>query len=87
MDKLVHALLFGIFVWLWFVSIPAGQKNTNQPRKSLQLFLLSSGYGILMEFVQAGFTNRAFEKLDILADVTGAGLASLFIYFSHKHKK
>ena len=82
MDKLAHVFLFGVFVWLWSSSGPS-----DQPGKGFRYFIISSGYGIIMEFVQAGFTNRAFEGLDILADLSGAALAWLLISLRSKHKK
>jgi VanZ family protein len=85
-DKLAHVILFGTFVWLWSLNTYEKFEGDDQKRTTFMLFLISSGYGILMEFVQAGFTNRAFEKLDILADITGAGLAWAFILLTHKQK-
>jgi hypothetical protein len=40
-----------------------------------------------MEFVQAGFTNRAFELLDIVADISGAAIAWLLINMTSRYKK
>jgi VanZ family protein len=82
LDKLAHVFLFGMFVWLWSHSVPA-----DHPKTGFRYFLISSGYGILMEFVQAGFTNRAFEVLDILADLSGAAIAWLLINLTGRGKK
>jgi VanZ family protein len=81
-DKLAHVVLFGVFVWLW-------SRNTSaqHARQAFRFFLISTSYGILMEFVQAGFTNRAFEILDILADLSGAAIAWLLISLSVRGKK
>jgi VanZ family protein len=81
-DKLAHVALFGVFVWLW-------SRNTSgqHARQAFRFFLISTSYGILMEFVQAGFTNRAFEVLDILADLSGAAFAWLLITLSVREKK
>ena len=80
-DKIAHVLLFGVFVWLWSNALPS-----SKPGQGFRIFLISSGYGILMEFVQAGFTNRAFEGLDILADLSGAALAWLLVNLTNKQK-
>jgi VanZ family protein len=79
LDKVAHVVLFGVFVALWYLRL-AADTTTSPGRLLLRLFLLSSAYGIAMEFVQLGFTNRAFEGLDILADILGAGAAALGIW-------
>jgi VanZ family protein len=81
-DKLAHVVLFGVFVWLWSRSEDISNNNTSR-----RFFLMSSGYGILMEFIQAGFTNRAFELLDIVADISGAAIAWLLINMTSRYKK
>lgn len=79
LDKVAHVVLFGVFVALWYLRL-AGDTQVSTVQLLLRLFLLSSAYGIAMEFVQRGFTNRAFEGLDILADILGAGAAALGIW-------
>ncbi|MBM3441896.1 MAG: hypothetical protein FJX89_04250 [Bacteroidetes bacterium] len=74
LDKLAHLLLFGVFVLLWYP--PLRSKGWQVRSARIVLFLLSSGYGIAMEFVQLGFTERAFEGWDIVADALGAALAA-----------
>lgn len=81
-DKLAHVVLFGVFVWLW-----SRTEVDRQKKPGLRFFLISSGYGILMEFIQAGFTNRAFEMLDIIADLSGAALAWLLVSITSMGKK
>ena len=85
LDKVAHVVLFGVFVALWFHRL-AADTTTSPGRLLLRLFLLSSAYGIAMEFVQLGFTNRAFEGLDIMADILGAGAAALGIWTGIKRK-
>ena len=81
-DKMAHVFLFGVFVWLWSRT---GQDD--KPRRVFRYFLISTVYGILMEFVQAGFTNRAFEMLDIVADLSGAAIAWLILSLTARYKK
>lgn len=79
LDKLAHVALFGLFVALWYLRLRA--YHPSKPGWLLfRLFLLASAYGIAMEFVQLVFTNRAFEGLDILADILGAGAAVIGIW-------
>jgi hypothetical protein len=76
LDKLVHMVMFGGFVWFWYYS-----RNTESKTKSLlfRLVLLSAVYGISMEFVQENFTERNFDIWDIVADISGATLVWIWI--------
>ena len=75
LDKLVHGFLFGGFVWLWYFSLNNNPKSQPPAASLKKVFLISAFYGISMEFVQYFFTNRAFDILDILADILGAAIA------------
>ena len=76
LDKLVHMVMFGGFVWLWYYS-----RNTENKTKGLlfRLVLISAVYGISMEFVQENFTDRHFDIWDIVADISGAVLVWIWI--------
>jgi VanZ family protein len=80
LDKLVHILLFAIFVWLW-CNYLEGKKGFSQ-NKFLAVILAGIAYGIGMEFYQDRFTTREFEFADILADIAGAALGA--VYFGIK---
>ena len=70
----------------WQLAARLARRELRGGLHGFRIFLISSGYGILMEFVQAGFTNRAFEGLDILADLSGAALAWLLVSLTNKQK-
>lgn len=72
LDKIVHMVLFGGFVWIWHQSFPQNPRL----RSILFYFILATGYGILMEWVQVRFTDRDFDVLDIAADTLGAGIVA-----------
>jgi hypothetical protein len=72
LDKVAHVFLFFLFVVLWHQALYPGQRGETTAKMALELSLLSFIYGTGMEFVQALFTSRAFEWLDILADGIGA---------------
>ena len=76
LDKLVHMVMFGGFVWFWYYS-----RNGDGKTKGLlfRLVLLSAVYGISMEFVQENFTERNFDIWDIVADISGAALVWIWI--------
>jgi len=75
LDKLVHMFLFGGFVWLWYFTLNKGRKSPPSTGIIKKVFLISSFYGISMEFVQYFFTARSFDIWDIIADILGAGIA------------
>jgi VanZ family protein len=75
LDKIVHMVLFGGFVWIWHQSFP--QKP--QLRSILIYFTLAACYGIFMEWVQVRFTDRVFDVWDIVADILGAGIMAALI--------
>lgn len=75
-DKLVHAGVFGGFVFLWGLYT---SKRRSELRVLLTRFfifyLLGCAYGIAMEFVQLYWIpGRDFDVVDMLADVLGAGI-------------
>ena len=81
-DKLVHVLLFAIFVWLWCNYVLRNESAS----KTVFLIIVLAGvaYGAGMEFYQDRFTTREFELGDILADAAGAFTGA--VYFWQKNK-
>jgi VanZ family protein len=83
-DKVIHFLLFGILVFLWGTYL----KTQFQLSKKFNLqlfivFLLATGYGIVMEFVQLK-VSRDFDVWDMLADAVGAFTAWLYFFIKNK---
>ena len=80
-DKLVHVVLFGIFVWLW-----CNYFLKDGASKLIFFLIILSGiaYGAGMEFYQDHFTTREFELADIIADA--AGVITGAVYFGIKNK-
>ena len=86
LDKLVHALLFGGFVWLWnyrYYSRKAGSHKL--PGIYFLVFLLAAALGVATEYLQkCCIPNRDFDRADMLADICGAavayGLSNLRLY-------
>jgi VanZ family protein len=83
-DKVIHFFLFSTLVILWGYYF--------QPRKKsvttffLVLFavaLISTLYGILMEYIQL-WTGRDFDVWDMVAD--GVGAAAGWCFFAVKNK-
>ena len=74
LDKLIHAFLFFVLVWLWLQYIQQGKKVATV----IMLFAatIATFYGVIMEFVQI-YTGRDFSVGDMLADGFGAFLGVL----------
>ena len=71
-DKFGHAMAYGLLVWLILLGI-SRVKSCDSFSHRLGVFLFATGYGILMEFVQANFfPGRFFEYDDMLANAIGA---------------
>jgi glycopeptide antibiotics resistance protein len=67
LDKLIHLILYFVFVQLWGLS----NKHLNLKKK---IVILSLGiiYGILIEFLQSAMNNgRSFEVDDMIANTIG----------------
>ena len=75
-DKLIHWVLFGLFVFLWCFYF----RSKKYRFKKLMIifflvFLLSNILGVTMEFVQRCCVPfRDFSEGDIIADMIGSGL-------------
>lgn len=73
-DKLIHAILFAILVYLFCSPIRLkGFLNNVITKIYFVIFLVGVFYGFIMELVQKYFiAGRSFEGLDIVADAVGA---------------
>ena len=75
-DKMVHAGMFGGFVFLW--ALYASNKIADSKvllRMFFLFFILSNAYGIGMEFLQkCCIPLRDYDEADIIADMVGAGI-------------
>lgn len=73
-DKLVHFIMFG--TQALFIILPSNKTLKNY----LQAFLLSAGYGAIIEVVQGlFFANRSFDYADMLANTFGVVTVLLVI--------
>ena len=87
LDKYVHFVLFGTFVFLW-AFYRAARKGEIKTLRIFNIFIVSCLYGIAMEYIQKYFIpNRDFDVNDILADILGAFGGFLVCVFLLKNKK
>jgi VanZ family protein len=84
LDKVVHAFLFGILVFLWWRYLYGSRENEPALTILIVIFILASGFGIGMEFYQKYFTSREFELGDIYADATGAAISAFICSYIKK---
>lgn len=83
-DKVIHFILFFTLVALWGYHLQTKKKSK---RKFLIVLfavtLISTFYGILMEYVQL-WTGRDFDVWDMVAD--GVGAVASWLLFAVKDK-
>lgn len=78
-DKLVHAIVYAV---LSFFLYKACRFYFSKRKAIIYAWLIAVSYGLLMEIVQYSFfPNRYFELFDIFANIVGATINSLLIYF------
>lgn len=70
LDKLVHAVLFGVLAWL--AVGPARSLTPRRPR--LTVFAVVTLYAVALEAAQHWVPDRRADVLDLLADVAGIAL-------------
>ena len=80
LDKVLHAVVYGILAVTVFFALPEQQYRTHPWKISLLVVLFCALYGISDEFHQSFIPNRCPSVLDLLADATGAAIAALAWY-------
>lgn len=79
LDKLVHAILFGSFVFLWCYYFTARNNTIKVGRYNLVL-LVACLYGVATELIQKYFIPmRDFSIFDIIADASGAVIGYIVV--------
>ncbi|MDF2187129.1 VanZ family protein [Paraflavitalea sp. CAU 1676] len=87
-DKVVHVILFGGIVFFWGAHCASngGTKNT-WIRELTLITVLTIALGIVLEYVQFYFIpQRSFDRGDIVADASGAIVASLWLLYLYPIK-
>ena len=78
-DKVVHALFFFLFYFLW--ALPTKQGSALR----MQLLLIAILYGFALEYYQLYAANgRSFDVWDGIADATGAVLGYLSLHLAER---
>jgi VanZ family protein len=81
LDKFVHAILFGGFVFLWSFYFASKKKiNNNLNRRFTSLLIIACVYGVATELMQKYFIpNRDYDIYDIAADASGAVIGYIIV--------
>ncbi|MDB4174390.1 VanZ family protein [Bacteroidia bacterium] len=78
LDKLIHLILYVVFVMLWALSL----KRVLTIKEKLVLLLVSVAYGVLIEVLQSAMAlGRAYDIDDIIANTAGCFLGILLMSF------
>ena len=86
LDKLVHATLFGSFVFLWSIYYATRkEKNNHSNSRFVLILIIACLYGVATELMQKYLIpNRDYDIYDIMADSIGAVLGFLFVLLTVK---
>jgi VanZ family protein len=86
LDKLVHATLFGSFVFLWSIYFATRkEKNNHSNSRFVLILIIACLYGVATELMQKYLIpNRDYDIYDIMADSIGAVLGFLFVLLTVK---
>lgn len=88
LDKLIHVFFHFIFTVLWILFFKVQIERSNKWKPFLISFVLSFIFGITIEVCQELFTTtRSADVFDVLANVTGASLATVVMVFYYKKIK
>ncbi len=85
-DKLIHATLFGSFVFLWSIYYATRkEKNNHSNSRYVLILIIACLYGVATELMQKYLIpNRDYDIYDIMADSIGAVLGFLFVLLTVK---
>lgn len=85
-DKLAHAFVYGVLVWLFLIIFRNRQTLT---KNVIWLTIIGcSLYGLSLEVVQKTFfPHRYFELSDAIANAIGAIIGYLIFYYKNRKTK
>ena len=86
LDKLIHATLFGSFVFLWSIYYATRkEKNNHSDSRFVLILIIACLYGVATELMQKYLIpNRDYDLFDIMADSIGAVLGFLIVLLTVK---
>lgn len=75
-DKIIHIVIFGLFVWLWCLYYRRNVLSNNRLKLIFFWIYIAAVFnGIAIEYIQKYLIPfRSFDQGDIIADVLSAGI-------------
>lgn len=88
LDKLAHSFFHFVFTILWFLFFKKQVKKRNQTKLLVGSVIFSLFFGIVIEVLQVRLiTTRNGDFFDVLANLSGAILAFVFVLIAKQIKK
>lgn len=88
LDKLAHSFFHFVFTILWFLFFKKQVKKRNQTKLLVGSVIFSLFFGIVIEVLQVRLTTtRNGDFFDVLANLSGAILAFVFLLIVKQIKK
>ena len=84
LDKVLHAIAYGVLALTALFAVPEQKYRTNPWRVSLLVVLFCLLYGISDEIHQSFVPNRFPSVFDVVADTGGAVVAALIWFWVKK---
>lgn len=87
-DKIIHAVIFGVFAWLVLRAYFLSVKDNNRNKTNVYLIVAAATilFGILIEGMQQFIPDRGADRYDIIANTVGIIAAQVIFYFIHRRK-
>jgi VanZ family protein len=87
-DKIVHVFFHIVFTILWFLYLEMEFKSAKFHKPLIVSFLFSFFFGVLIEILQEFTTiSRHADLFDVVANVTGATMASIITFCFYNYVK
>jgi VanZ family protein len=88
LDKLAHSFFHFVFTILWFLFFKKQVKKRNQTKLLVGSVIFSLFFGIVIEVLQVRLTTtRNGDFFDVLANLSGAVSAFVFVLIAKQIKK
>ncbi len=80
-DKWVHAGLFGVLAWLFYIPFYRSDEISGNQKNNIYLFIaaLSIAWGYITECIQILIPGRSYDLLDWAADSAGVVFSFLIM--------
>lgn len=84
-DKVIHATIYGIFIWIFLHNY--SQQNTITTQRKIICIIIIALMSLLIEFLQPILSDRTFDIYDFVANSVGLIFGAIAIRFLYVSKK